>query len=113
MTAKPITVTMVEDNAAVRASMLRILEGDPDCKCVGAFPDGETALIEIPKLKPQVVLMDISLTGMDGVECVRQLATLMVLPKILMLTVHEDPDCIFNSLAAGAVGYLLKPVRRA
>jgi DNA-binding NarL/FixJ family response regulator len=113
MTAKAITVTIVEDNAAVRASMLRILEGDPDCKCVGAFPDGEEALLEIPKLKPQVVLMDISLTGMDGVECVRQLARLMELPQILMLTVHEDPDSIFNSLAAGATGYLLKPVRAA
>ena len=55
--------------------------------------------------------MDISLTGMDGVECVRQLARQMELPQILMLTVHEDPDSIFNSLAAGAAGYLLKPVR--
>src|SRR5277367_1155731 len=106
-----ITITIVEDNAAVRTSMLKILEDAPNCKCVGAFSDGEKALLEIPKLKPQVVLMDISLTGMDGVECVRQLAKLMELPQILMLTVHEDPDSIFNSLAAGAAGYLLKPVR--
>ncbi len=108
-----IKITIVEDNAAVRASMINILEGAPDCECVGAFSSGEEALREIPKLKPQVVLMDISLPGMNGVECVRQLAKVMELPQILMLTVHEDPDSIFNSLAAGAAGYLLKPVRAA
>ena len=108
----PITIALIEDNEGVRASMLKILAG-PECKCVGAFPSGEEALLAIPKLKPQVVLMDIGLKGMDGVECVRQLARVMELPQILMLTVHEDPDSIFNSLAAGAAGYLLKPVRAA
>jgi DNA-binding NarL/FixJ family response regulator len=108
-----IKITIVEDSAAVRASMLKILESAPNCECVGAFSRGEEALREIPKLKPQVVLMDISLPGMDGVECVRQLARVMELPQILMLTVHENPDSIFNSLAAGAAGYLLKPVRAA
>lgn len=93
--------------------MLKILEDAPNCKCVGAFSDGEEALLEIPALKPQVVLMDISMAGMNGVECVRQLANLMELPQIIMLTVHEDPQSIFNSLAAGAAGYLLKPVRAA
>jgi len=108
-----ITIAIVEDHAAVRTSMLKILEDAPNCKCVGSFSAAEEALLEIPKLKPQVVLMDISLTGMDGVECVRQLASLMKLPQIIMLTVHEDPESIFNSLAAGAAGYLLKPVRTA
>jgi DNA-binding NarL/FixJ family response regulator len=108
-----ITIAIVEDDAAVRASMLKILDDAPNCKCVGAFSNGEEALLGIPKLKPQVVLMDVSLTVMDGVECVRQLAKLMELPQILMLTVHQDPECIFNSLAAGAAGYLLKPVRAA
>jgi DNA-binding NarL/FixJ family response regulator len=108
-----ITIVIVEDHVEVRTSMLKILEDAPNCKCVGAFSDGEEALLEIPKLKPQVVLMDISLTGMDGVECVRQLANLMELPQILMLTVHDDPESIFHSLAAGAAGYLLKPVRAA
>jgi DNA-binding NarL/FixJ family response regulator len=106
-----ITITIVEDNAAVRESMVDILEGAPDCKCVGSFSSGEEALLEIPKLRPRIVLMDISLSGMDGVECVRRLSRQMELPQILMLTVHEDPDSIFNSLAAGAAGYLLKPVR--
>jgi len=108
-----ITIALIEDNADVRASMLNILQDAPECKCVGAFSSGEEALAEIPKLRPQVILMDIGLGGMDGVECVRRLAKVMELPQILMLTVHEDPDFIFNSLAAGAAGYLLKPVRAA
>jgi DNA-binding NarL/FixJ family response regulator len=108
-----IKVVIVEDSAAVRESMLKILENAPDCKCIGAFQNGKEALREIPRLKPQVVLMDIGLPGLDGVECVRQLANAMELPQILMLTVHEDPDSIFNSLASGAAGYLLKPVRAA
>src|SRR5580658_6917767 len=108
-----IRIIIVEDSAAVRTGMIKILDGAPECECVGAFSSGEEALCEIPKLKPQVVFMDISLPGMNGVECVRQLAKLMELPQILMLTVHEDLDSIFNSLAAGAVGYLLKPVRAA
>ena len=108
-----IKITIVEDNAEVRSSMINILEGAPNCECVGAFSSGEEALLKIPKLKPDVVLMDISLTGMNGVECVRQLAKVMELPQILMLTVHEEPNSIFDSLAAGAAGYLLKPVRTA
>lgn len=106
-----IKIALIEDKAAVRTSMVNIIEGTPDFKCVGAFGSGEEALREIPKLKPQVVLMDIGLGGMNGVECVHQLAKIMKLPQIIMLTVHEDPDSIFNSLAAGASGYLLKPVR--
>jgi len=108
-----IKIILVEDNAAVRASMINMLEDAPDCECVSACSSGEEALLKIPRLKPDVVLMDISLPGMDGVECVRQLAKGMELPQILMLTIHEDPDSIFNSLAAGAAGYLLKPVRAA
>jgi DNA-binding NarL/FixJ family response regulator len=108
-----IRIIIVEDNAVVRASMIGVFENALDCECVGAFSNCEEALLKIPQLKPQVVLMDISLPGMNGVECVRQLGKVMELPQILMLTVHEDPDSIFNSLAAGAAGYLLKPVRAA
>jgi DNA-binding NarL/FixJ family response regulator len=108
-----IKIAIVEDNASVRASMVDILHNAPGCESVSAFSTGEEALLKIPKFKPDVVLMDISLPGMNGVECVRQLSKLMELPQILMLTVHEDPDTIFNSLASGASGYLLKPVRAA
>ena len=109
----PISVAIVEDDAPLRASLSGILQRAPNCRCVGAFATAEDALQEIPALAPQVVLMDINLPGMDGVECVRRLAGLMPRAYILMLTVHDDPDSIFESLSAGASGYLLKPVRAA
>lgn len=108
-----IKVAIVEDEAAVRDSLVGILRRSPGCECIGDFNSGEAAVKDIPKLQPAVVLMDINLPGMDGVECVRQLSSLLPETYFLMLTVHEDPDSIFNSLAAGASGYLLKPVRAA
>jgi len=108
-----IKVAIVEDEAAVRGSLAGILRRSPGCECIGHFGTGEAAVQEIPKLNPAVVLMDINLPGMDGVECVRRLSPAMPGTYFLMLTVHEDPDSIFNSLAAGASGYLLKPVRAA
>ncbi len=107
----PITVAIVEDDAPLRASMTGILERAAECRFLGAFACAEDALRDLPKLAPQVVLMDINLPGMDGVECVRQLADLLPETQILMLTVNEDTDTIFESLATGASGYLLKPVR--
>ena len=109
----PITVAIVEDDAPLRASLAGILQRAANCRCVGAFASAEDALREIPGLSPQVVLMDINLPGMDGVHCVRRLAELLSRVQILMLTVHDDPDSIFESLSAGASGYLLKPVRAA
>lgn len=108
-----IKVAIIEDEPAVRGSLEGILKRAADCECVGAFGSGEEAVKGVPKLRPSVVLMDINLPGMDGVECVRQLSALLPNTFFLMLTVHEDPDSIFNSLAAGAAGYLLKPVRAA
>ena len=109
----PIEVAIVEDDASVRASLAGILQRASNCRCVGIFGSAEEALREIPRLRPAVVLMDINLPGLNGVECVRQISKLLPELKILMLTVHEDSDFIFNSLAAGASGYLLKPVRSA
>jgi DNA-binding NarL/FixJ family response regulator len=109
----PISVAIVEDDAPLRASISGILQRSPQCRCVGAFASAEEALREVPALSPQVVLMDINLPGMDGVQCVRHLAELIPKAQILMLTVHEDTDSIFESLSAGAAGYLLKPVRTA
>ncbi len=108
----PITVAIVEDEAAVRGSLEGILKRSPDCQCVGTFGSGEEAVNGIAAgLRPSVVLMDINLPGRDGVECVRRLSAVLPHTSFLMLTVHEDPDSIFNSLAAGASGYPLKPVR--
>ena len=93
-----ITITIVEDNNAIRRSMLGILEGAPGCKCVGSFSSGEEALSEIPKLKPQVVLMDISLPGISGIECAHELKGILPAIQIIMLTVHDDSERVFRSL---------------
>lgn len=116
MTARknsPITVAIVEDEPALRGSFEAILSRAPGVRCVGAFANAEEALQGILKLKPQVVIMDVQLPGMDGVECVRQLSEHLPKTQFVMLTVHDNPEAIFNSLAAGASGYLLKPVRAA
>jgi DNA-binding NarL/FixJ family response regulator len=108
-----ITVAIVEDDAQVRHSLEGILKRGPDVLCVGAFADAEEALRELPRLQPRVVLMDINLPHMDGVECVRKLSGLLPEMQMVMLTVYDNTDAIFNSLAAGASGYLLKPVSAA
>jgi DNA-binding NarL/FixJ family response regulator len=104
-------VAIVDDDASLRRSLTSILQRAHGIKCVGDFATAEAALKEIPRLAPQILLMDINLPGMDGVECVRRLAGLATQTQIIMLTVHDDTNAIFNSLAAGASGYLLKPVR--
>ena len=75
---------------------------------VGAFPDGETALAEIPRCGPEVVLMDINLPGMSGIDCVRALRARLPGVRIVMLTVYDEADSLLDSLKAGASGYLLK-----
>lgn len=106
-------VCIVEDDPGLRRSLEEILGSDPEIVCTGAFGSGEEALDRLPALRPQVVLMDINLPGMSGVECVALLAGLLPDSQIIMLTVYDDTDVIFQSLSAGASGYLLKPVRRA
>ena len=109
----PITVSIVEDNDKLRGTLARVLNRVEGFRCVSQHPSAEDALKELPGVKPDVVLMDINLPGMNGVECVRQLK--QVAPKIqsLMLTVYEDTENIFNALAAGASGYLLKRTKSA
>jgi DNA-binding NarL/FixJ family response regulator len=109
----PIRVSIVEDDTALRRTMADVLRQAEDCAFVGAYGSAEEALREIPQDPPQVLLMDIDLPGMNGVECVRQLADLAPQTQILMLTVFKDAPSIFNALSAGAVGYLVKPVRSA
>ena len=104
----PITVSIVEDNAGVREGLVRLLQQTNEFRCLACYASGEVALREIPALVPNVVLMDINLPGIDGVECVRKLHHLNPSIRIVMLTVYEQPDHIFNALSAGAIGYLLK-----
>lgn len=111
--AAPITIAVVEDDKDVRTSLQTILQENPATACIGAYASAEEALEAIPSLKPQMVLMDINLPGMRGVECVRLLTEKMPDLHVIMLTVYDDDNDIFDSLAAGATGYLLKPVRAA
>jgi DNA-binding NarL/FixJ family response regulator len=104
----PIKVAIVDDDEGIRAGLAALIRRAPDCRLTGDYPDAESALKEIPKNPPDVVLMDINLPGMNGVECVRQLKAALPQVQFLMLTVYEDSDSLFNSLKAGASGYLLK-----
>jgi DNA-binding NarL/FixJ family response regulator len=109
--SRAVTVAIVEDDARVRRSLIAILRHAPDCECVGEYGSGEEAVAGLVRKPAQVVVVDVNLPGINGVECVRQLAALLSQAQMLMLTVHEDSDTIFEALAAGASGYLLKPVR--
>lgn len=104
----PIKVAIVDDDEGIRASLAVLIKRAADFRLLGDYPDAESALKEIPVRKPDVVLMDINLPGMKGYECVRQLKAQLPQVQFLMLTVYEDSDSLFNSLKAGASGYLLK-----
>src|SRR6267154_4270108 len=104
----PITVAIVEDNEQLRGTLARVLNRAERFRCVSEYGDAESALQGLPKDKAEVVLMDINLPGMNGVECVRRLKQVAPRLQIVMLTVYEDTENIFNALAAGAAGYLLK-----
>jgi DNA-binding NarL/FixJ family response regulator len=103
-----IKVAIVDDDEGIRTSLAALIRRAPALKLAGDYPDAETALKEIPRHPPDVVLMDINLPGIKGVECVRQLKSTLPKVQFLMLTVYEDSDSLFNSLKAGASGYLLK-----
>src|SRR5215469_5402646 len=103
-----IKVAIVDDDEGIRASLAALIRRSPSFKLTGDYADGETAIKEIPRHPPDVVLMDINMPGMKGFECVRQIKTAMPQVQFLMLTVYEDSDSLFSSLKAGASGYLLK-----
>ncbi|HTR39994.1 MAG TPA: response regulator transcription factor [Pseudomonadales bacterium] len=106
-----ISVSIVEDDTKVRESLARLIDGSPGYQCASAHASGESALAEIPKVKPNVILMDINLTGINGVECARQLKPLLPNTQIIMLTVYQNTEHIFDALAAGATGYMLKQTK--
>jgi DNA-binding NarL/FixJ family response regulator len=104
----PTTISIVEDNEKLRGTLAKVLGRAEGFKCVSDYGSAEDALADLPKVKPNVVLMDINLPGMNGVECVRKLKAIIPETQVMMLTVYEDTDNIFNALAAGASGYMLK-----
>ena len=103
-----ISVSIVEDDPQVRSSLAKLIDSTPGFACVSRHGSAEKALEEIPKIKPQVALMDINLPGINGVECVRRLKPQSPDTQIIMLTVYQNTEHIFNALAAGATGYMLK-----
>ncbi len=109
----PITIAIVEDNDQLRGTLARVLNRAEGFQCLSQFGNAEDAIKALPQEKPNVVLMDINLPGMNGVECVRQLKPLCPGTQFIMLTVYEDTENIFNALAAGATGYMLKRTPRA
>src|SRR6266851_8312731 len=108
-----ITVSIVEDNDQLRGTLARVINRAEGFRCLSQYPDAESAVEALPRDRPDVVLMDINLPGMNGVECVRRLKQLAPSTQVIMLTVYEDTENIFNALAAGASGYLLKRTPRA
>jgi DNA-binding NarL/FixJ family response regulator len=104
----PIKVSIVEDDSRIRESLLGILEGVPGFQCLNTYATGEEALEAIPLQRPDIVLMDIKLPKMSGIECVARLKAKLPDLPIVMLTVFEDSDKVFKALEAGACGYLVK-----
>ncbi|MGB7747257.1 MAG: response regulator transcription factor [Verrucomicrobiia bacterium] len=107
-----ITVSIIEDDASVRQILTGWIDAANGVRCLSAYGTAESALAALPQESPDILLVDINLPGMNGVECVRRLKPLMPKTQFLMLTVYADADHIFNALAAGASGYLLKETKQ-
>jgi DNA-binding NarL/FixJ family response regulator len=103
-----ITIAIVEDNAGVRQNLQRLIDARPGLRCLCACDSGEEALRQIPRLRPEVLLMDLHLPNLSGTECTARLKELLPDLQIIILTVYEDTESIFKALRAGACGYLLK-----
>jgi DNA-binding NarL/FixJ family response regulator len=108
-----INVSIVEDNEQLRATLVRVVNRAEGFRCLSHYANAESALKALPEERPDVVLMDINLPGLNGVECVRRLKQLAPEIQVMMLTVYEDTENIFSALAAGASGYMLKRTPRA
>ena len=107
-----IAVSIVEDDPQARKILAGWVSHATGFRLCGDWGDAEAALAALPEKKPDVVLMDINLPGMSGVEAVKQLKPALPQTQFVMLTVYEDADHIYNALAAGATGYLLKETPR-
>ncbi len=111
--AAPLRIALVEDKRDVRESWVRLIRSFPDFACVCECPSGEDALRLIPAAKPDVILMDIFLPRMSGIECTARLKTQFPKTPIVILTASDDDEMVFLALEAGADGYLLKRTRPA
>ena len=109
----PITVAIVEDDTGIREMLARVVQRAAGLHFTKAFSDAETALAELPSIAPNVVIMDIQLPGIDGIECTRRIKETVIGTQILVFTVFGDSDQVFKALEAGASGYLLKRTPRS
>jgi DNA-binding NarL/FixJ family response regulator len=103
-----IQVAIVEDDERVRGSLAMLVGGTPGFELIGSYSDAESALEHLPKTAPDVVLMDVKLPKQSGIDCVRKLKPGLVRTQIIILTVYQDEECVFDALSAGAVGFLRK-----
>jgi len=103
-----IKVAIVEDTEIIRDSLTMLIKGAPGFEYIAVFTNAEDALLKIPILCPDVILMDIGLPGINGIECVRQLRKQCSNTQYLMCTIFDDDENIFDALKAGATGYILK-----
>lgn len=108
----PTRISIAEDDTEAREMLAEWLNSTSHFRCVSAHADGVSALEELPAVAPEIVLMDINMPGMQGIECVRRLKPKMPQTQFLMLTVYADTQSIFQALEAGATGYLLKRASR-
>jgi DNA-binding NarL/FixJ family response regulator len=103
-----ITVCIVEDSKNIRESLKIIVDDAADCGCIGVFENGEDAVLGIPELQPDIVLMDIGLPGINGIDCIRQLKPICPGVQFMICTVYDEDEKIFDALSAGANSYILK-----
>ncbi len=116
-----IRVALVEDDERVRGSLAMLVGGSPGFELVGSYPDAESALEHLPKTEPNVVLMDVQLPKQSGIECVQQLKPRLPCTQIIILTVYQDEECVFDAQTRTSVllnsdapaGTLKRPKRRA
>jgi DNA-binding NarL/FixJ family response regulator len=108
MPDQPITVCIVEDQLETREALVGLLERHSGFRCIGTYATGEEAIRAMSTRAPDVALVDIKLPGMSGIECVAKLKGLHQTLQILIVTTYEESDLIFDSLRAGAKGYILK-----
>ncbi len=104
----PITLAIVEDLDEVREGLKNFLALSPEFKVLDTFKTAEQAMEELPILQPDIVIMDINLPGINGIECIRQIGTHAIHTQFMMFTVYENDEKVFEALKAGASGYLLK-----
>ncbi len=110
---KPIEVAIVEDNQALGESLQRVVESMPEARCIGVWTTAEEGLKKIDAFRPSIVLMDINLPGMSGIEATALLKRFLPEIQVIIVTVHREHEKIFDALKAGACGYLIKRSRAA